>query len=214
MANNGFTKIRKGLLEHIEAQQFTAIDLGVYVYLHMRSNWRSGICWTNAKSVATGLGTPHATVKQVFRKLREKGYIQYPEGCGSRANYPVALINAEPTKGILYGCRVVGFTDSDMHTVTYDISTAEHPEDILKASAQHPERILRTSAEQLVNIPLQDLQDFKTSKTLQDFQNDQHEQSAGGAPLSDQERTLCHTCHDQLLSPGQTMCSKCEEANA
>lgn len=193
MAYDGFTKIRNGLLEHVEAQQFTPGDLGVYLYLHMRANWRTGICWTNCQSIATTFGCEKWEINESFQRLRAKGYINYPHGNGRRGNYPVAISNAEPTLGLLKGWRLTGFVGNGFERVEYQISNAGLTDDQRSTYARLTENLrwdLRsTNAGLTLNLPLQDIQDFKTSKTLQDlpdFQDLPHGQGAGAAePQSD-----------------------------
>jgi hypothetical protein len=177
MNREGFLKLRNGLIEHVDGRQFTANDLGVYLFLHLHKNWRSGICWTNAAGVATTLdGSPHSSVKRSFERLRERHYIQYRKGDGSRANYPVLLINDEPTRGILKGCRLKGFIDLNFEVVEYEVSDGECLERIQKIAAVYPERgwccDQSVSGAWLVRIPLPDLQDFKTFKTLPDVEEE------------------------------------------
>jgi hypothetical protein len=172
MNRQGFLKLRNGLVEHVNGHQFTVSDLGVYTFLHLNKNWRTGICWTNAKGVATTLDdSPHSSIKDSFRRLREKKYIQYRQGDGSRSNYAVLLIEDEPTDGVLKGCRLKGFADDKLDKVVYDISTADRPDTVLRASACRLEFGWLSSGDRLVTVPLQDLQDFKTYKTLQEEQD-------------------------------------------
>src|SRR5438128_198506 len=91
-----FTKIRNGLKDHIEAAQFTPVDLGVYLFLHLYAQWDSCICWTSAAGIASTFD--HDKIKVAVRqvqdslhRLRSRGYIDYPKGNGHRGGYPVLL---------------------------------------------------------------------------------------------------------------------------
>jgi len=212
MNRQGFLKLRNGLVEHVNGHQFTVSDLGVYTFLHLNKNWRTGICWTNAKGVATTLDdSPHSSIKDSFRRLREKKYIQYRQGDGSRSNYAVLLIEDEPTDGILKGCRLKGFADNNFDKVVYDVFTADRPDAVLRASARRLEVGWSSSGDRLVTVPLQDLQDYKTYKTLSDEEELQHRQAAvAAAPArfsapevqaqKPRQPEVCDSCHEPETS--------------
>ena len=213
-SNGGYVQIRNGLREHVAAGQFSPTDLAVYLFLHLHKNWKTAICWTNARSIATCFKLDHAsTVQDSFRRLRDKGYIQYRPGDGKRGSYPVLIVGDEPTHGVLKGCRLIGFAESTYEAVNYQWPPEKPTDAVLRACADRVETGRWACADRALTVPLPDITDFKTDKTLPDLSN-LPEPSAGVAQRSDQGKTLCPTCHDQSLFPGQTMCSKCEEANA
>lgn len=168
---NGFTAIRLGLLEHIETGRFALTDLGIYTYLHMRRNWASGICFTNARSIATTFDVPHSTVKDSFRRLKEKGYIDYPEGNGARGSYPVLLLKCEPTEGVLKASRLISRADNNFQAIVYEFPSCDRPLAILTTARQRPDTVLWTAADRLLTVPLQDLQDRARMTSFPKFKN-------------------------------------------
>jgi hypothetical protein len=131
-AETGFTAIRNGILEHVEESSFCLRSYGLYMYLHQRKRWLSGVVWTNAASIATSFGEKKTTVQSLMRNLRSKGYIQYPRGFGKKGNYPVLLINDQPRHGVLKGYSLSGFTDTTCTHVYYEPLNGQHTEAVLR----------------------------------------------------------------------------------
>jgi hypothetical protein len=127
---DGFTAIRPGIKEHIEVGQFSAADLGIYLFLHLYAKWDSGVIWTTAASIKGTMKHKDIklrTVQNCLNRLREKEYIDYPRGIGSGGVYPVLIVKATVTAGVLKGCRTIGFHDEQKQWVLYDVTDAENP---------------------------------------------------------------------------------------
>lgn len=115
----GFIGIRNGIREHIDSGCFSATDLGVYFYLQAHVNWATGICYTNAVTMALKLDeTPVRSVQRSFAKLRERGYINYPEKYHG-GSYPVLINKFRPTNGLLLGAELDAFKSKDFEQVIY-----------------------------------------------------------------------------------------------
>lgn len=107
----GFLRLRNGICEHIRSGNLTPSDFSIYVTIHLFADWRTGVCSTTAASLASNWGSwPRDDKKRSFNlgleRLREKNYIDYPEGVGEHGVYPVLLNLAEPTLGALRGWRL------------------------------------------------------------------------------------------------------------
>jgi hypothetical protein len=89
-----FTAIRNGLLDHALAGKLSPFDFGMYVFLIMRADYSTGIYHGCAMTIACQFGNPSLKehVQKALRRLREKKYINYRNGDGSRGAYLI-LIN-------------------------------------------------------------------------------------------------------------------------
>lgn len=134
---SNYTMLRNGLKDHIQVGQFSDRELGVYAFLNMYAAWDYKICWTNAQSVASTFAHPSVTLRSVqdsFLSLREKGYIDYPVGgAGKGQLYPVLIMKAEPTQGVLKGSRLIGFCSNDLDRVVYEFPDASRAHHVLKS---------------------------------------------------------------------------------
>lgn len=120
----GFLRLRNGLREHIRAGAMSPNDFSVYSSLHFFANWKLGIYYGTAGSIAalwTGWERKDRKhgVQESLERLRKRGYIDYPTGNGERGNYPILINKAEPTLGVLRGWRLrlvgsVGQTDDEL----------------------------------------------------------------------------------------------------
>src|SRR5580765_4776861 len=71
-----FTAIRKGLTEHVLSGRLKGTAFGVYVWLHMQADHRTGTVWTNCGRLAGELGLHPVTLRRDLTALRERGYIR------------------------------------------------------------------------------------------------------------------------------------------
>jgi hypothetical protein len=109
----GFLRIRNGIWEHIKNGRLTANDWAVYITILHFADWQTGICTSNAQSLAAAWGDFNRSsgnkteaFQNAMQRLRKNGYIDYPEGNGKRGNFAIFIDKAEPTKGILKGWRL------------------------------------------------------------------------------------------------------------
>lgn len=119
LAPDGFIMIRSGIREHIDGGRFLGFDLGVYLYLHAISSWKTGIAYTCAKAIGEKLEVPARSVNNSLYRMRERGYINYPKGDGSRGLYCVYIHKARPTVGALRGYELDAFWDNDFQEILY-----------------------------------------------------------------------------------------------
>jgi len=122
-----FTAIRNGIKEHIEAGQFSDRELGVYLFLHLWARWDCGIIWTTAASIKGTFKNKEVKLRSVqnsMNRLRKKEYIDYKPGDGSGWVYPVLIVKALCTDGVLKGCRTLGFHGVEKEYVVYDTTDA------------------------------------------------------------------------------------------
>jgi len=105
---DAYTPIRNGILDHLQLGRLTPLEFGVYVLLHLRANWSTGVCSTCALTLACQFGdsTSKRQIQDALARLRRKGYINYPKGVGSRGGYDVLIHKYEPRQGRLCGTRL------------------------------------------------------------------------------------------------------------
>jgi hypothetical protein len=105
---DNFTAIRNGLLDHALAGKLSPFDFGLYIFLIMRASYSSGIYDGCALTIACQFGDPSQKehVQKSLRRLRDKKYINYRNGDGSRGAYPILINKFFVTVGELSGCRL------------------------------------------------------------------------------------------------------------
>lgn len=113
MNNKGHIKIRRGINEHIEKGYINAIELGVYLYLHLNADYIIGsIRSFSAKSVAENLRTSYNLITKALRNLEKNGYIRRFLRKGQRTYYPLVLNKFElPNGAVLRADKYNSFQD-------------------------------------------------------------------------------------------------------
>ena len=86
-----FIALRKGLTEHVLSGRLTGSAFGVYVWLHLQADHRTGTLRTNAGRLAGELGMHAAKVRRDLAALRGCGYIRYDSEPGSRELYVITI---------------------------------------------------------------------------------------------------------------------------
>jgi hypothetical protein len=119
---NGFAKIRNGLLDHALAGKLSPFDFGLYVFLIMRADFNTGIYEGCALTIAYQFGDPSQKehVQKALRRLRDKKYINYRNGDGSRGAYPILINKFEVTVGELCGARLNAWKHAELVQPEYE----------------------------------------------------------------------------------------------
>jgi hypothetical protein len=117
-------RIREGLWEHIEMGRMTPHDMAVYLTLQRHAKWGTGVCFTNAAAIAYNWGCGElkvSTVQKCMRRMREEGFINYPEGgLGRGRPFPVLIDKYQPQVGILTGWQLNAQVTTDFNDPVYD----------------------------------------------------------------------------------------------
>jgi hypothetical protein len=121
-AQGSFTQIRNGILEHFQRGDLGPFDAGVYLLLHLRADWATGIYNGCALGIACSFGDPKLKehVQKSLRRLKDRQYINYKKGDGSRHCYPMLLNKYEPTVGELCGTRLNAWKHGDLVIPEYE----------------------------------------------------------------------------------------------
>jgi DNA-binding transcriptional MocR family regulator len=178
MSDQGFLKLRNGILEHVEEGRFCLRTYGLFAYLLQRRRWASGVCFTNSHSIATAFGENVTTVQNDMRILREEGYIQYPKGKGRKGNYPVLIINDQPTDGVLKGYRLCGFVDETYERVHYESLNRRHTDAVLRLWGHRADVVLTQCSDCALAVPLLDI---RQSRLLNSEDGENEIGETGGA---------------------------------
>src|ERR1700680_4913948 len=117
-----FTAIRNGILDHIREGKICPFDFGIYVFLHLRADWSSGIFHGCAATIAYqfGDGKLKKPIQRSLHRLRDRKYINYHEGSGQRGGYPVLIHKYAVTVGGLLGRRLNAWTHGDLVRPEYE----------------------------------------------------------------------------------------------
>ena len=149
---DNFTPLRNGILEHIRDGKMCPFDLGVYVVLHLRADWSTGIYHGCAASIAYQFGNPtlREHIKKTLRRLRAKGYINYRKGDGERGGYPILLNKRDVTSGELQGTRLDAWKNGELAVPEY---TPQNGNGTAKPESLGPKESPRPKREPPVTMP-------------------------------------------------------------
>jgi hypothetical protein len=178
----GFTAIRRGLLEHIERGKLCPTDLGVYLYLQMKCDWATGIYQGTAVGIAFGFSDAglKPLIQKSLRRLRDAGFINYREGDGRRKGYPILIHKFRPTIGKLLGQELNAWSEKDNVVPKYIPITEER----LTGNGGAAEERLTGNGQGADGRPIQDVQEDKDfSRSDQDRQTSSLRQAEPHASL-------------------------------
>ena len=168
MEMKNFTAIFNGIKEHIEAGQFSAFELGVYTFLQLYKRWDCGVVWTTAASIKGTFKHKEVKLRSVqnaLNRMRSKEYIDYKQGDGSGWVYPVLIVKALCTDGVLKGCRTLGFHDVEKEYVVYDVTDGEYADTVRTLCASlYGSRMNEVRSRWGASAVLVHLQDLKTGR--------------------------------------------------
>jgi hypothetical protein len=119
---NNFTPIRNGILEHIQAGHLCPFDLGIYLVLHLRADWSTGIYQGCALTLAYQFGNPSlkAHIQKSLRRLRDRQYVNYRKGDGKRKGYPILINKFFVTVGEQSGCKLNAWKHGELCIPEYE----------------------------------------------------------------------------------------------
>jgi hypothetical protein len=120
---DNFTPIRNGLLDHIRDGKLCPFDLGIYVFLHLRADWATGIYHGCALTIAHAFNDPSLKhhVNKALIRLRERQYVNYRKGDGRRGGYPILIHKYQVTVGELSDTRLNAWKCGSSARPEYDI---------------------------------------------------------------------------------------------
>jgi len=119
---DGFVQLRRGILDHALAGKLPPFDLGIYVWLIMRANYMTGIYEGCALTIACQFGNPSLKehIQKALRRLRDRRYINYRNGDGSRGAYKILINRFDVTVGELSGTRLNAWKHGDLVKPEYE----------------------------------------------------------------------------------------------
>jgi hypothetical protein len=160
MANGGFTAIRNGLLDHALAGKLAPFDFGLYVFLIMRADFATGIYQGCAGTIAYQFGDPELKeqILKSLRRLRDKKYINYRKGHGSRGAYSILINKFSVTVGELCGTRLNAWKHGELCQPEYEAQNSrgrvEEESRKSRGGVAAPNKDLRLKTEDVKNLSL------------------------------------------------------------
>jgi hypothetical protein len=117
----GYTHLRNGVFEHTAQAKMSPTDFCVYTTLLRFADFSTGICISNAESIAAHWGgaIPSNTARKCLIRLREEGYIMFAPRRGERGSYPILIDKYEPG-GNLLGWRLNAQLTYDVNDPCYE----------------------------------------------------------------------------------------------
>lgn len=97
---NGFVKLRRGIVEHLQSGQLNLNEFGCYCLLLLRAGYKTGIAYMTSEDFLLG-DISLAAVHRALRGLEQKAYIKRFHTKGSKKPYPILLHKYE-----IEGCGV------------------------------------------------------------------------------------------------------------
>lgn len=94
MGNNGFLKVRRGLLEHFDADKINYFEAGLYTRLMLKADYSTGVAFTTTNELVSK-DCSYFQVYRALQRLEKKGYIRSWRRNGEQKKYAV-LINKFP----------------------------------------------------------------------------------------------------------------------
>jgi hypothetical protein len=150
-----FTALRNGILEHRRAGKMPPFDSGIFDHLLTRCNWETGIYHGCALALAFDFGdvSLKEAIQRCLRRLRDRKYINYPEGTGKRGGYDILIHKYEVAKGKLSGMRLNAWANNGLASPEYEPQNGRHTVDTRSANGG-----------QTVGTPIQDIQDIQDGR--------------------------------------------------
>ncbi|SRR6266567_2336763 len=99
MANSGYVKLRRGILEHYQDGKVSAYEFHIYVLLILEADYKTGIWHGSAEKLSIVYRIAPSTCRDVLSKLHQKGYIRRFNLPGKHGNYPVLINKYECSDG-------------------------------------------------------------------------------------------------------------------
>ena len=178
-----FIPIFIGLDEHLRLGKMSLADLGVYLLLHRWCEWRWGIYYGCAATIASLMGgrAEKAEVQRSLQSLRRFEFINYRLGTGLRGSYNILIHKYLPRVGELRGYRLNAFALHSLEQPVYERSNGEGTVDGLSLDGGQTVTRLSSNGERTEDEPLQEEQEFKSIR-IQDFKSQRVGRLVGRGP--------------------------------
>ena len=130
----GWVKIRRGLEDHALAGKISALELGLYVLIHLQSDWDTGVWIGSAEKIRISCprGIDLRQAQRALQHLEEIGFIKRFRIGAQRGNYGVLINKFEPSFGALMAHRLNAEKSTDWKHPIYEpcahVDTENHTE--------------------------------------------------------------------------------------
>ena len=178
-----FIPIFIGLDEHLRLGKMSLTDLGVYLLLHRWCEWRWGIYYGCAATIASLMGgrAEKSEVQRSLQNLRRFEFINYRQGSGSRGSYNILIHKYLPRVGELRGYRLNAFAINCLDQPLYECPNSQRTVDGLSTDGGRTVQRLRTNGERTEDEPLQEDQEYKSIR-ITDFKSPKVGRLVGRGP--------------------------------
>jgi hypothetical protein len=169
--------------EHLRLGKMSLTDLGVYLLLHRWCEWRWGIYYGCAATIASLMGgrAEKAEVQRSLQNLRRFQFVNYPLGTGSRGSYRILIHKYLPRVGELRGYRLNAFALNSLEQPLYECLNGGRTEDGLSYDGGRTVEQLRTNGGRTEDEPLQEYKEYKSIRIL-DFKSPKVGRLVGRGP--------------------------------
>ena len=114
---NGWTQLRRGILDHLTSGKMPVLYLSPYTILQLQASPDSGIVFTNARILEVTYNFNSRFIRRALERLEETSYIKRFSTPGSSKPYPVLINKFLVTVG----------ASSGMYLNAIDTVDPEHP---------------------------------------------------------------------------------------
>lgn len=90
--------LRRGIIEHLRTRRFTIEEYAVFNALLPLADWYTGVWIGSAALLFHWWGCARKTVGEAMRRLRQRHYINYPDGI-RHGDYPIVVIGHQKPEG-------------------------------------------------------------------------------------------------------------------
>jgi hypothetical protein len=119
----GFAIIRSGILDYALRGEISLLDAGVYLTIHLQTNFSTGIWWGSASRVlaAAPRGIILRDVQRSIQTLTGCLFLRPFHEHGARGNYPVLLHKYDVRIGALRGKRLNAWKSDSWRNPVYEV---------------------------------------------------------------------------------------------
>jgi hypothetical protein len=138
---DGYTPIRNGILEHLQQGKLTPLEFSIYMLIHLRADWATGIYRGCALTLAYQFGNPglQVQIKDALLRLKRKRYLNYSPDKGRKGGYEILIHKYEPREGRLIGTRLNAWKYEDKAAPEYEPLASDSPDARLRVAGDSPE---------------------------------------------------------------------------
>jgi hypothetical protein len=116
----GYLRLRRGILQHLDAGTISLLDFSVYVWLMLKADYKTGLAWGCAEKIRVhaSRGTSLRAIQRSIDRLEHIGWLKRWRTHGQRGNYPILIARFS----VFYEC--VATEEVCHYSVTHTVTDA------------------------------------------------------------------------------------------